>query len=190
MTGLAQLLVDCDANGIRLLPTGDGRLTIDAPHDVLTPALVDRLKSQKVELLALLAFPADLPAPLAVRSDDVPGLSDTVIDWAMNVWETPREATTSPTRNIKRQPDPPIAWAANVAELIDWYAQNREQLPTAPFMLGPGRRVTGERAFYSSLDRDIKNGPAGVRAVGLGSDLVDLRRICESENAQSRTIDI
>ena len=55
MTGLTKLLADCDAHGIRLLPSGDSRLTIDAPQDALTPDLIGRLKAQKDELLAFLS---------------------------------------------------------------------------------------------------------------------------------------
>jgi len=55
---LADLLAECDAHGVRLLLAGDGGLTIDAPHEALTPDLLGRLKAHKAELLALLR-----PAP-------------------------------------------------------------------------------------------------------------------------------
>ena len=64
MTGLAQLLVDCDACGIRLLPASDGRLTVEGPEDALSPELMDRLKTNKGELLAMLPVD-DGPPPLA-----------------------------------------------------------------------------------------------------------------------------
>ena len=55
MTGtpstLADLLAECDTYGIRLIPVGDGSLTIDAPQDALTPDLLARLKAHKAELL-------------------------------------------------------------------------------------------------------------------------------------------
>ena len=44
---LAELLADCDAHGIRLLPAGVDELAIDAPHDVLTLELLDRLKAHR-----------------------------------------------------------------------------------------------------------------------------------------------
>ena len=58
MTGLdqrvAELLTECDAIGIRLVPAGKGGLTINAPQEVLTPDLVERLRTNKSELVALL----------------------------------------------------------------------------------------------------------------------------------------
>lgn len=54
MTGMAELLADCDTRGIRLHPAGDGGLTIDAPQATLTPDMVARLRNHKAELLALL----------------------------------------------------------------------------------------------------------------------------------------
>jgi hypothetical protein len=72
MTGLDELLADCDARGIRLVPAGDGGLTIDAPKDALTPDLIGRLKSHKAELLAILR-PAEGPGGLtAAPADDHP----------------------------------------------------------------------------------------------------------------------
>ena len=62
MTGLPELLADCDAHGIRVLPAGDGGLTIDAPQDALTPDLMKRLKAHKAELLARLAGSLEPPA--------------------------------------------------------------------------------------------------------------------------------
>jgi hypothetical protein len=61
MTGAhTDLLAECKAQGIRLALAGDGGLAIDAPQDALTPDLLDRLKANKAELLAMLR-----PAPRA-----------------------------------------------------------------------------------------------------------------------------
>ncbi len=64
MTGTAstldELLTDCDAQGIHLLPDGDGGLTIDAPQDALTPELVKRIKAKKAAVLDILAT-SELP---------------------------------------------------------------------------------------------------------------------------------
>jgi hypothetical protein len=58
MTGLdqrvAELLTECDAIGIRLVPASGGGLTIDAPQEVLTPDLVDQLRIHKADLLVRL----------------------------------------------------------------------------------------------------------------------------------------
>ena len=54
MNGLVELTAECDARGIRLLPAGGDGLKIDAPQDVLTPDLMERLKAHKGELLAAL----------------------------------------------------------------------------------------------------------------------------------------
>ena len=69
MTDLANLLADCNAHGIRLLVAGNGGLTIDAAQDALTPNLLERLKTHKAELLALLRPTPDV-AP-ARRSEAV-----------------------------------------------------------------------------------------------------------------------
>lgn len=49
-----ELLVECEAHGIRLALAKDGGVTIDAPRHALTSDLVDRLKARKAELLAML----------------------------------------------------------------------------------------------------------------------------------------
>lgn len=54
MNGLDELLLECDAHGIRLSPDGDEGLTIDAPEDALAPDLIERMKVHKAELLAIL----------------------------------------------------------------------------------------------------------------------------------------
>lgn len=67
---LSELLADCEARGIRLLPNGSGGLTIDAPHDALTSELTGRLKAHKAALLHLLrATPAAAPEPPKPASD-------------------------------------------------------------------------------------------------------------------------
>jgi TubC N-terminal docking domain len=63
MTDPAQLLAECQARGIRLLPGEGVALTIDAPASTVTPELVARLKALKFELLALLRPPADPGKP-------------------------------------------------------------------------------------------------------------------------------
>lgn len=67
MSGLAQLLADCNARGIRLLPADDGGLTIDAPQAVMTAEIMGRLKAHKGELLTRLR-PASAPPKPACDS--------------------------------------------------------------------------------------------------------------------------
>ena len=50
---LAEMLMDCEAHGVRLFPEKDGSLTIDAPRGALTPELLDQLKAHKAEVLAV-----------------------------------------------------------------------------------------------------------------------------------------
>jgi len=72
MTGLDELLADCDARGIRLLPSSDGGLTLDAPQDALTPDLLARLKTYKADLLALLRPAHEVAQTLPEATGDAP----------------------------------------------------------------------------------------------------------------------
>ena len=72
MTGLNELLADCDARGIRLLPSSDGGLTMDAPQDALTPDLLARLKTYKADLLALLRPAHEVAQALPEATGDAP----------------------------------------------------------------------------------------------------------------------
>lgn len=60
MTGapsiFAELLRECETHGVQLSTDGDGRLTIDAPQDTLTPDLLGRLKAHKADVLAPKTF--------------------------------------------------------------------------------------------------------------------------------------
>jgi hypothetical protein len=53
MTGPVELLAECEALGIRLIPAGEGELTIKGPKGALSPDLIQRLKGQKAALLEL-----------------------------------------------------------------------------------------------------------------------------------------
>ncbi len=57
---LAKLLADCYSHDIRLALTDGGGLEIDAPHNALTPDLLNRLKTHKAELLLMLRSAAEL----------------------------------------------------------------------------------------------------------------------------------
>ena len=49
---LADLLTECAAKGIRLLPADYDRLTIDGPSHAITPEIVAGLTAHKAEILA------------------------------------------------------------------------------------------------------------------------------------------
>jgi hypothetical protein len=72
MTGLSELLAECEARGVRLFPADDDRLTIDAPRDTLTPDLLDQLKAHKTELLGLLRPTPDAAPAVPVTTLDTP----------------------------------------------------------------------------------------------------------------------
>lgn len=80
MTGepsqIATLLAECRARGIRLLPSSDGELTVDAPPDALTADLLGRLKSHKVELLTLLLRARDFEVDSAPHAEPSPAPLD------------------------------------------------------------------------------------------------------------------
>jgi hypothetical protein len=74
---LADLLADCNAQGIRLALADGGGLEIDAPQDALTPDLLARLKAHKADLLAMLRPALDL-AP--VNQADAPAVWQAALD--------------------------------------------------------------------------------------------------------------
>ena len=100
MTALAELLADCRARGIRLIPTGDDRLTIDAPEDALTPDLIERLKACKGELLAILRPAPDvaLVAP-AARKDAPASLAKLACRCGSTTW---RDVPIHGGRSVRR----------------------------------------------------------------------------------------
>jgi TubC N-terminal docking domain len=71
-TSLPELLMDCDAHGIRLRPGKDGSLTIDAPCGTLTPELLGQLKTHKTQVLALLLRADELDADSAPDAEPAP----------------------------------------------------------------------------------------------------------------------
>jgi len=72
MTGLADLLVECDARDIRLFPAGDTELTIEAPEGELTADLIERLKAHKADLLAMLGTSPEVAQGQPVATCDAP----------------------------------------------------------------------------------------------------------------------
>ena len=64
MSTAKELLAQCAALGVRLIPEGGGGLLIDFPNSGLPPGLIDSLSCHKLQILALLegAAPAS-PSP-------------------------------------------------------------------------------------------------------------------------------
>ena len=126
MTGvpylLADLLADCEANRIRLIPTGGGGLTIDAPQGALTPALVTRLKAHKAELLALLRpAPDAAPTPPVATSDAPSKPTEPVCRCESTTW---RDVPIHDGRSIRRD-------CARCGRFIDfsiWYGKDAGQI--------------------------------------------------------------
>jgi hypothetical protein len=54
MNDVAKLLAECEDRGVRLEPSDDGGLAVDAPRGAVTPELAARLKVHKPEILAAL----------------------------------------------------------------------------------------------------------------------------------------
>ncbi|REK17395.1 MAG: hypothetical protein DWQ37_06290 [Planctomycetota bacterium] len=51
MSAVTELVRECHTRGIRLKVTRDGRVTIDAPRDALSPEFLERAKAHKAELI-------------------------------------------------------------------------------------------------------------------------------------------
>jgi hypothetical protein len=86
---LDDLLSELSRLDVRLMPTGDGDLALDAPEGTLTPDLQTRLKSCKGDLLARLASVSATcaPGPRGEVADTTGGLTDTADTEHGNEWE-------------------------------------------------------------------------------------------------------
>lgn len=56
-------------------------------------------------------------------------------------------------------PPMPPGDAARADELVNWFRDNRDSLPSEPFELRPGERVSNPELFYAVLAGDIAAGP-------------------------------
>ena len=95
-----ELLADLDRRGVRLEARGD-RLRY-APRSALTPELVERLRSHKTELLAVLsdagAGSSQFPAPVDDLADD----------WAVGIpWPVQSRAVPDERKDRSTSTDPP-----------------------------------------------------------------------------------
>ena len=72
-------------------------------------------------------------------------------------------------RRRRVEPDPATE------ELIRWFSDNRERLPTEPYRLTPWQNIVNPTRFYQALSRDIDAYPDGPRSHVIGEDLRSLR---------------
>lgn len=68
MSAVAELMSECDTRGIRLNVTRDGRVTIDAPKDALSPEFLEKVRTYKAELIEQLGTTAPLEHRRAERT--------------------------------------------------------------------------------------------------------------------------
>ena len=100
----------------------------------------------------------------------------------------PSEAVPSPRRDLpldmyepetssRGQPAAPLSYDADTTELIAWFCEHIEGLPTASFKLDEASTVINPAGFYAALEIDIAAGPEYIRARGghLKSDLEKLK---------------
>ena len=72
-------------------------------------------------------------------------------------------------RRHRVEPDPVTE------ELIRWFRDNRDGLPTEPYRLTPWQNIINPTRFYEALSRDIDAYPDGPRSHVIGEDLRTLR---------------
>lgn len=87
---VADLLAECNAQGVRLLVADHGGLIIDAPRVTLTSDLVSRLRNAKGELLATMQPTQDFGVALAQKAEpapiSVPTTTNTVCRCGASTW--------------------------------------------------------------------------------------------------------
>jgi hypothetical protein len=177
----AELFASCEARGIRLRPSGDGGLTIDAPQAALTPDLVARLRTHKADLLVMLrtdkgaygyttpSNPEKYKGSVAVASVEShygdAGQSQQPQDLAAAAAPRPRSAV-------------PVAveWPAAAADFC--LLLTADDLPPAPFRLNAWTVVKDSAKMLRIMRADVLRGPSGPRAFygTLQGDLEELRR--------------
>ncbi|MEX0701297.1 MAG: hypothetical protein WD069_04310 [Planctomycetales bacterium] len=101
MSDAPELLARCRALDIRLLPVGDGELTIDSPAGSLSPDLIERLKASKREVLALLNDPR--------RPDPAP---NDLVEWLNGACPADRKLTDAEWRTLDPLEDDSDAYLA------------------------------------------------------------------------------
>ena len=141
MTDPSKLLATCETLGIRLLPTGDGGLTIDGPRESLTPELIGRLRMHKTELLAMLTPPA-LPPPARITPSprvDVTWTPEDTQLAARVLRLTPADLPPAPFRRY------PWSMVTSTHRFLDWLKRDAALGARSP------------RARYGVLRGDIRS---------------------------------
>lgn len=138
-----------------------------SPRSLLTDDDRATIRERKSELLEVITVLNDAPGSL-------PDWLYEAIDAAFPILE--RVAKTDSPDWLTRWNRPRAPWCENDAALIDWFQSNRDQLPTEPFDLNSGIRVSDPHKFFRVLDADIQAGSNGPRAAGLLDDLKWLRK--------------
>ena len=141
MTDPSKLLATCETLGIRLLPTGDGGLTIDGPRESLTPELIGRLRMHKTELLAMLTPPA-LPPPARPTPSprvDVTWTAEDDILAARVLRLSPDDLPPPPFRRY------PWSVVTDTVRFLEWLRRDVSLGPRSP------------RARYGVLRRDMQS---------------------------------
>ncbi|WP_339908604.1 hypothetical protein [Symmachiella dynata] len=85
MIAVSELLAECDALDVKLLPVAGGGLTIDAPRGVLTPEFVARLKEYKATICDA------LQSRQAITSNEKDAGADDETDWFEHIADDERQ---------------------------------------------------------------------------------------------------
>lgn len=123
---LADLLAECEAQGVRLALADGGGLGIDAPQDALTPELLARLKSHKGELLRLLVAAPGAAPPLPVAaSNDAAKPAKAICRCGSTRW---RDVSIHGGQSVRRD-----CWrCGRFREFCIWYGKDTGQMRQHP----------------------------------------------------------
>ncbi|MGE3809060.1 MAG: hypothetical protein AB7K24_30725 [Gemmataceae bacterium] len=101
---------ECDKRGIRLIITRDGRVTLDAPRDALSPELLERVRTHKAELFEQLGA----KAPHEQKRSARPGPAKPVCRCGSSAW---REVAIHDGQSTRRD----CARCGRFVDFSHWY---------------------------------------------------------------------
>jgi len=129
-------------------------------------------------LAAIMARFATRPIPMAVPVPTVPPNPEVDDPQPIPLPFLANDLAPAPARDwFARFNTEPADWTGDAVRLIDWFETHRDTLPRTPFRLFPFAAVSNPPTFYIALERDIRAGPNGPRAVGLQHELQRLREL-------------